>query len=393
MGATLETSTNSVISVETDPAAPTSIQERHPDWPILHVSGYLSRHGEEDQQAMADHVRGANVYVVETPGFEAAAMRYQLAADAPNTKLERFFRRKKPIEVALLGTHAAVRSMDVRGSVPEEKELLDAFDKVSLYTGYLEADTYGQALTNTCDHFKQFAALNNQREDGMPQRFEDQMAELLVKRSDLASMESLDVRFTMGSMHGLRLNRLLPAHGIPISREFPMKNGNYLFSYTGELIRTLSIGREPQEALVKRAYTERIIDLAWEGVVKPEAPMPDGLPYERLAASVFDDDQMVHLYEMAQATEKREDWNGILDYIHTVLAANTLPALPCTAKEVEEATRVMLSRQNSFAPQKNAEQEQPRAVSPLRAATTVLKLAAVMYASSKDGCYQSIRPQ
>jgi hypothetical protein len=371
----------------------TSIQERHPDWPILHVRGYFSRHTPEDQQGIANHIRGAHVYMPETPGFEAAVARYQLAADAPNTKSERFYRRKKPIDVALLGTHIAVGSMDLRGSVPEEKQLLDDFDSITRDSSYLEAGTYNEALTNTYDHYKQFATLNNQREDGMPQRFEEQMATLLDRFPNLMEMPSLDVQFSLGAMHGIRLNQLLPAHGIPISRDFPMNaKSNYVFNYTGELVRTFGIGREPSEALLKRAYTERIIDGTWENIAIAEASMPDGMPYERLATSVFNDEQMEHLYEMVQATEKKEDWNDILAYINTVLVSNNIPALPCTKKEVEEATRVMLARQKSFAPQQQAQQEVAPKMSPLRVAKTVLKLAAVVYASNKGGCYQSIRP-
>jgi hypothetical protein len=184
------------------------------------------------------------------------------------------------------------------------------------------------------------AELNDKREDGMPERFEEKMEVVFEQHPELKEKSSIDVLFTMGAVHSARLSRVFKENGISLERDFPV-SPDYIFSYSAELYRSLSNGLEPQETLLEKAYAENVLNVAWLTVVKPQETMPDGLSYERFAISHFTHEQIEHLFQLVHATEKLDDWKGIVEYLNSVLRENDIPELPSNSNNFDNAVAVM----------------------------------------------------
>lgn len=317
-----------------------NIQERHPDWPQLHVSFYFSAHTNRlDMQPIASQLRDADVYLYEDSRHDPNnpdgywSFMHQTSLN-PRLPKEQILNAKlikdsqyEPIIEQIYNSRKVIDSLDLRKDLNEDRKISSVL--LDLYhMAPPKVDSYQRALDIFTEDLELIAKLQERRENIMVGRFEDKISKVLSERPDLKEKPNLNILFSIGAGH-TTLARHLTSIGVDVDRNF--SDMPYTYSYAAQLQRTFAHGLEPDQELVQRAYTEGFIGFALnEALDEKSIPLHDKEVYKRLVTSKLSPKQMekVHLLY----NEDRLD----VESIDELLSNNNLK-LPQTREELDLA--------------------------------------------------------
>jgi hypothetical protein len=288
-----------------------TLEERHPDWPLVDVLFYFAPHGNvTDMEGIAPYLKKADICFYEDSGnpdgtvSNLQEVMNDLSRDpqVPIEAVEKFALNGRPLRDSKLwpiikgtyGTGKIIDSIDLVNDSSTD-ELKVRLAEVTDYEISKNA-TFDEALEKMSVRLMTEAELHKEREAIMADMFEDKIQEILEQNPKLKDKPRLTILISMGPYH-TQLRHTFTEKGISSDQKFSTRP--YVFSYGIELTRTYAFAREPSRELLERAYVE---DLLLEVVkVDPENPAVSSDAFimsMRLLTSQLSEEQMRELHEM-----------------------------------------------------------------------------------------------
>ncbi len=325
---------------------PTTLAERHPDWPPVKLEFLFGAHGTTaDFAKLPEKLQDADIYLIESPNYsenyrqmlrDIADPKSSLTADELLAAAPGFIGRSRETTIRSLHRSGKIASsIDLRDE-PAEVKLTDKVIN-SLEQPINFKKTFNRSLDDLTTEIHTRAAVQLQREAIMTGRFETELVRLIQENPKLKEQEDIKVLATMGSLHTTLFHSLRQA-GIPTEREFSQKP--YVYGWESEAERNYMIGREPSREVLAKALLEQIIN-----PILPETHSEDVtetlLRYQRQTASQFTTDEIEVIYNAmssklrsSRGNEIPTDW--LSHFINGQLMAKGLEPLPKTMAELQD---------------------------------------------------------
>lgn len=319
------------------------IRERHPDWPDMNVTFYFSAHANHlDMAGIEPYMKEADIFLYENAANSDREVRYRkedlqflnALSTNPSVSLQEIFKEYNVTgttgEHRIRGAHGsgmAIGTIDI-GNSPIEQRMVQRME-TAMHTVTPGSGNYDEVLENYRYQLQMYGELQVERERMMLGNFEGVIKSLLESRPDMKDKENLNVLISMGSAHTTLRHKFTEA-GIESDKHFSAGK-TQSFDYEHELIRTYMYGRQPSEELIRRAFTDFVI----EGIYydNPDAmqttPTDEWTVYKRRLVSSMSDEQMAHIFELWNQKDK-ETAEEIQEY----MKSEGFGRLPDSALEV-----------------------------------------------------------
>lgn len=190
----------------------TTLAERHPDWPEIRVTLYLTPHATAgDTSKIGEYMQGKHVYFYEAYGGDSRREEWQWVSDRPaEDSVEDFDQdmrdatyEGRPIEETHMGP--ILRSLYKSGIVVGHADLRDSeaelqqriTDSVKSY----QEESFDKTLENLKTNRSNLVEAQEERERIYTIRFEEELGKILDDHPELKEEEQVNVIVTMGSDH------------------------------------------------------------------------------------------------------------------------------------------------------------------------------------------------
>lgn len=319
------------------------IRERHPEWPDLQLTFYFSPHGNyTDIEGIKPHLQEADILLYESAASSNRDVRERNdeidflndISTNPITSYEEFTGDEDRDETVfgnrlenLWDSGTAVGVIDIGKSELEQRMVL----RMTAVDYYIKPGqgNYEESLQNFLDQSDLFADLQAERERMMLGNFEKEIERILESRPDLQNNDELKILISMGSAHTTLRHRFTEA-GFASDKHMSVKD-TYVYDHGAELVRGLWYGRQPSEDLIKRAYTDYMIEGLYyaQPDVAASTPADDLITYRRRLISAMDEEQMEQVFNLWS-----DDGERTLDNVNEYLESQGLEQLPRNVEEL-----------------------------------------------------------